>query len=64
MKDKLYDYSSKHINYKKTYDAIAECFAPILEVGNSSKSEVEFMDSFLAQLSSNSTTIDLGCGVW
>ena len=48
---------------KRTYDAIAEYFATMLEVSNSSKSEVEFMDLFLAQLLPNSTIIDLGCGV-
>lgn len=48
---------------KETYNAIAEFFAPMLEVQNSSKVEVAFMDSFLSHLSPNSTVIDLGCGV-
>lgn len=48
---------------KETYNAIAEHFAPMLEVSNSSVAEVEFMDSFLAQLPPDSTIIDIGCGV-
>lgn len=48
---------------KETYNAIAEFFAPILSVDNSSEAEVGFMDSFLEHLSYGSEVADLGCGV-
>ena len=47
---------------KETYNEIAESFDPMLEVSNSSASEVAFMDSFLTRLKPGSTVIDLGCG--
>jgi len=48
---------------KNTYNAIAEYFAPFLSVENSSKDEVDFMNSFLKLISPGSEVVDLGCGV-
>lgn len=48
---------------KTTYENIAEYFAPLLQVENSSVEEVEFMDSFLSQVPANGNVADLGCGV-
>lgn len=47
---------------KKTYDSIAEYFAPLLDVENSSKAEVEFVDEFLSRVPQGGTIADLGCG--
>lgn len=47
---------------KKAYNAIAYLFAPILEVGNSSQAEVDFMDKFMTFLPENGLIADLGCG--
>lgn len=47
---------------RNTYNAIAEFFAPLLSVENSSKAEVEFMDLFLEYLPSDCDVVDLGCG--
>ena len=48
---------------KDTYDIIAEYFAPMLDVNNSSETEVLFVDSFLERIQKGCNIVDLGCGV-
>ena len=47
---------------KNTYNAIAEEFSPLLSIENSSRAEVEFMDTFLEYLPRECDVVDLGCG--
>ena len=47
---------------RDTYNAIADEFAPILTVDNSSEAEVHFVDLFLNKLKGKKIA-DLGCGV-
>lgn len=47
---------------RRAYNAIAHLFAPILEVGNSSQAEVDFMDKFMTYLPEAGLIADLGCG--
>ena len=48
---------------RKTYDAIADQFAPVLEIENSSEEEVAAVDLFISKLHNNAVIADLGCGL-
>lgn len=48
---------------RRTYDAIADKFAPVLEIGNSSKEEMAAVDLFISKLHDNAVVADLGCGL-